>query len=159
MSSCVFPGSFDPVTRGHMDVIARAARLFDQVTVAVMINIHKQGSFAPEERIRLLEKACAKLQNVRIVRWEGLLADYMLKSGEKCLIRGVRGTGEFEAETVSAQVNRMLNPEMETLLLPASDGLGCVSSSMVREIAAFGGDVRSYVPAEVAEEIQERLSK
>ena len=157
MSTCVFPGSFDPVTRGHMDVITRAARLFDQVTVAVMVNVRKAGVLAPEDRVRLLEKACAGILNVRVVRWDGLLADYMRESGERCLIRGVRGTGEFDAEITSAQVNRLLNPDVETLLIPASDGMSAVSSSAVREIAAFGGDIRAFVPECVAEELQERL--
>ncbi len=159
MKTCVFPGSFDPVTRGHLDVIIRASKLFDQVTVAVMVNIHKRGTLTPEERVGLLKKACAELANVTVVQWDGLLADYMRQNGERCLIRGVRGSAEFETETVNAQVNRMLYPEMETLLLPASDGMGCVSSSMVREIAAFGGDIRAYVPENVAEEIQRLLSK
>ena len=159
MNSCVFPGSFDPVTRGHMDIIARAAGLFDRVTVAVMVNIHKQGVLKPEERVDLLRKACAGLPNVRVVRWDGLLADYMRRNGEKCLIRGVRGSVEYESETVNAQINRMLNPEVETLFMPAAEGLGCVSSSAVREIASFGGDISPYVPESVAEEIRNLLSK
>lgn len=159
MNSCVFPGSFDPVTNGHMDIIRRAAKLFDRVTVAVMINIRKQGTLTPETRVELLEKACAGVDHVRIVQWGGLLADYMRENGEKCLIRGVRGVGEFDAEMTSAQANRMLNPEIETLLMPASDGMACLSSSAIREIAAFGGDIRPYVPEAAAEEIQRLLSK
>ena len=159
MSSCVFPGPFDPVTNGHMDIIQRAAKLFDRVTVAVMVNIRKQGTLTPETRVALLEKACAGLERVRIVQWGGLLADYMRESGEKCLIRGVRSVGEFDAEITSAQANRMLNPEVETLLMPAADGMACLSSSAIREIAAFGGNIRPYVPEAAAEEIQGLLSK
>ena len=158
MSSCVFPGSFDPVTRGHMDLIRRAAVIFDQVTVTVMINIHKRGVIAPDKRVELLKKACAGLKNVRVEIWDGLLADYMRKSGERCLVRGVRGLTEFDVETAAAAANRMLLPGLETLFIPASESLSCVSSSAVREVAAFGGEIISFVPEEVAEEIAALLT-
>ncbi len=158
MTECVFPGSFDPVTKGHMDLIRRTAGLFDRVTVTVMVNIHKQGTFSPEERIRLLEKACREYSSVRVERWDGLLADYLKEKGVKCVIRGVRSTGEFEGEIGAAAVNRMLNPEMETLLMPASEEYAGLSSSAVREIAAFGGDVRPFVPDVIAEEIAAALA-
>ena len=158
MSSCVIPGSFDPVTRGHMDLIRRAAQLFDQVTVVVMVNIHKQGTFSPEERVRLLEKACKFEPNVRVDRWDGLLSDYMWEKNERTVIRGVRGVTEYDAENTAAQANRMLNPKMETLLMPAGEGYQWISSSAVREIAAFGGDVREFLPRECAEEILQGLA-
>ncbi len=159
MKSCVIPGSFDPVTRGHTDLFRRAAERFDRVTVVVMVNVRKQGVFPPEERVRLLEKACAGMENVRVERWEGLLSAYMREKGEKTVIRGVRGAAEFDAEYAAAQANRLLNPEMETLMMPSGEGLQCVSSSAVREIAAFGGDPRAFLPAECAEEIMETLEK
>ena len=159
MSSCVFPGSFDPVTLGHMDIIHRAACIFDRVTVALMVNVQKAGSIAPEKRLELLKTACGGLENVQVVFWEGLLAEYMLETGERCVIRGTRNASEFDAENASAAVNRLLNPDVETLLMPSSDKLAHVSSSMVREIAAFGGDIRQFVPVSVADEIQMLLSK
>ena len=159
MSRCVIPGSFDPVTRGHMDLIRRASRLFDRVTVVVMVNIRKQGCFPPEERVRLLEKACGEEPRVRIERWDGLLSEYMRVRGERTVVRGVRTGTEYETENAAARANRVLNPEMETLLMPAGDGEGWISSSAVREIAAFGGDIRAYVPEACAEEIQQGLSK
>ena len=158
MSGCVIPGSFDPVTRGHVDLIRRAAQIFDRVTVVAMVNVNKAGCFAPEERVRMLEQALRGVPNACVDRWDGLLSDYMRVKGEKTVIRGARGVAEFDAEYTAAQANRMLNPEMETLLMPAGDGLQCVSSSAVREIAAFGGDVREFVPAECAEEIIRGLS-
>ena len=158
MSSCVFPGSFDPVTRGHMDLIRRASKMFDRVTVTVMVNIHKRGTLSPEKRADLLRRACAGLPNVRVEIWSGLLADYLQETGEKCVLRGVRSAGEADAELIAASANRMLNPEMETLLMPASDGLACVSSSAVREIAAFGGNILPFVPEEIAEEIASLLA-
>ncbi len=158
MSRCVIPGSFDPVTRGHMDLIRRAAALFDQVTVVVMINVSKRSCFPAADRVRMLEKACRAVKNVRVDHWEGLLSEYMREKGEHAVVRGVRSGAEYDAENTAAQANRMLNPRMETLLLPAGDGLQWVSSSAVREIAAFGGDIRDYVPSECAEEIAAGLS-
>ena len=159
MAGCVIPGSFDPVTRGHMDLIRRAAKLFDRVTVVVMVNVHKQGVFSPEERMSLLAECTAEMPGVRIRRWDGLLAEYMRQNGESIVLRGVRGAVEFDGESLAAAANRKLYPGMETLLMPSADELSCVSSSAVREIAAFGGDIRPFVPKEVAEEIAERLSK
>ena len=107
----------------------------------------------------LLEKACQGIPGVRVDRWEGLLSEYMRTRGERTVIRGVRNGSEYDAETAAAQANRMLNPEMETLLLPAGEGLQWISSSAVREIAAFGGEIREWIPSECAEEIAQRLSK
>ena len=159
MNSCVFPGSFDPVTAGHLDLIRRAASLFGQVTVTVMINVNKKGSIPLEERIRILRKACGGLENVRIDRWDGLLSEYMRKRGEKIVLRGVRNFAEFEQEFNAAQINRSLNGDMETLLLPSDPALSFVSSSAVRELASFGGDIGPYVPENVRKDIEEALSK
>ena len=153
MRTCVFPGSFDPVTRGHMDLIERAAALFDRVTVTVMINRNKQGSFPVSKRKELLEKACTGLDNVTVDLWDGLLVDYLRARGENTVIRGVRNTSDFEAESISAQANRMLFPEMETVILFAGEGKNAISSSAVREIASFGGSVAEFIPEKVADEI------
>ena len=159
MSTCVFPGSFDPVTTGHMDIIHRAAALFDTVHVTVMINVNKKGAVPVNDRIRLLKKACKPFPNVIIDQWDGLLADYMRASGEKILIRGVRSGSEFEHEYTAALLNRRLNGQAETLLMPADPSLSIVSSSAVREIAAFGGDISGLVPEECLKDIQRLLSK
>ena len=111
MSSCVFPGSFDPVTIGHMDVISRASIVFDHVRVTVMINMNKQGRISIADRIRILKKACMRFPNVEVEQWNGLLADYMREHGEKILIRGVRSCTEYEHEYVSALMNRKLNDQ------------------------------------------------
>ncbi len=158
MSGCVIPGSFDPVTRGHTDLIRRAAALFDRVTVVVMVNVRKRGVFTPEERTELLRKACRGMENVRVERWDGLLSEYMRGKGERTVVRGVRSASESDGEIIAAQANRMLNPEMETLLMPAGEGYAWISSSAVKEIAAFGGDIRNFLPPECAEEITGRLS-
>lgn len=159
MNSCVFPGSFDPVTAGHLDLIRRAARLFGRVTVTVMINVNKKGTLPVGERIRILRKACADLENVRIDRWDGLLSEYMRIKGERIVLRGARSFAEFEQEFNSAQINRKLNADMETLLIPSDPALSFVSSSAVRELASFGGDIGPWVPESVRKDIQEALSK
>ncbi|MBR0387356.1 MAG: pantetheine-phosphate adenylyltransferase, partial [Clostridia bacterium] len=122
MSSCVIPGSFDPVTRGHIDLIHRAAVLFEQVTVVVMVNIRKNGTFTPEERVRMLQTACRDEPHVRVEQWNGLLSEYMREKQKTTVIRGVRSGTEYDSEMISAQANRMLNPRMETLLMPATEG-------------------------------------
>ena len=160
MRCCVFPGSFDPPTRGHVDLIRRAAALYDRVTVTVMVNVGKQGTIPWEERVRMLEKACADIPNVRVELWKGLLADYIRKQKKMpAVIRGVRNAAEFEHEAEAAAVNKMLCPGMETVLIPASEGLGMVSSSTVREIAAFGGDYDFLIPAEIQQDIHRFLKK
>ena len=159
MRSCVFPGSFDPVTKGHLDLISRAAAIFDRVTVAVMVNIRKTGAIPVPDRIRMLQKVCAPYVNVRIESWDGLLAEYMKKKKETVIVRGIRNTRELEQELDSAAVNRMLNGRIETVFLPSDPGLTAVSSSAVREIAAFGGDIQAFVPDDLTEEIYGFLSK
>ena len=159
MVSCVFPGSFDPVTRGHLDLIQRASSAFDHVTVAVMYNIHKKGTIPVEKRVELLKKVCSTFQNVSIDRWDGLLADYMRIKKEIIVIRGIRGGMEAEQEILANAANRMLNNQMETLFLPTAPELAGVSSSAVREVYSFGGDISAFVPKEITEEIKILLSK
>ena len=156
----VFPGSFDPPTRGHLDLIRRAAALCGELTVTVMVNIAKKGAVPAEERVRMLEKACRDIPNVKAERWDGLLADYLREKGAGfAVIRGVRNAAEFEQETAAAALNRALCPGLETILIPAGDGLNQVSSSAVREIAAFGGDYSFLVPAEIRQDIDRYLKK
>lgn len=159
MSSCVFPGSFDPPTIGHLDLIARAAGIFDHVTVTLMINIHKTGAISAEDRLALLRKVCTGFENVTVDSWDGLLADYMREKGEHIILRGVRTSAEFENEFSAAAVNRGLNDDAETLFLPSDPQLACVSSSVVREIALFGGEITAYVPESIREDIHRLLSK
>ena len=153
----LYSGSFDPVTRGHMDIIERAARLCGELVVAVLHNPDKRGAFPVQERVRLLEKACVHIANVRVIASGGLLVDCAREQGADCVVRGVRPLGDFESEYQMAQVNRMLGG-VETLLMPTSESLASVSSSMVRQIAAFGGNIDSLVPACIAREIREALT-
>lgn len=158
MKTCVFPGSFDPVTEGHMDLIIRAARMFDRVTAVVMINRSKAGLLSAEERCGLLKKACAGIPNVDIGQWDGLLADYMKEHNETTVLRGIRNTADFSSEYNSAMANKMLNPGMDTVILFAGEGKNAISSSAVREIASFGGDISAFVPESVREEIIEIMN-
>lgn len=159
MSQCVFPGSFDPPTIGHFDLIRRAAAIFDEVVVTVMINRNKKGLIPFEERVAMLKELCRDMPGVTVDTWSGLLAEYMRQRPGSVLIRGVRNEQDFQYEMLSAAVNRQLYPGMETLFFPAGDSVSHVSSSVVKEIAAFGGDYGMFIPAEIKDSIQKWLSK
>ena len=155
---CVYPGSFDPVTKGHMDIITRAAKLFPEVIVAVLINPAKAGSFTVEKRLNMLRKACAHLENVRVDHFDGLLVDYMHKTGANVVVRGLRAVSDFENEFQMAQVNRQMAPDVETLFMTTSPECAYLSSSVVREIARFGGDISDFVPSCILEEVQNTIN-
>lgn len=157
MSTCVFPGSFDPVTVGHLDLIIRASAIFDKVTVVVMINRAKKGLFAVDKRCTLLRKACRNLSNVEVDSWDGLLCDYMKTHHERVVLRGVRNSSDFENEYNTASANKILFPDIETTVLFAGEGKNAVSSSAVREIASFGGDFSGFVPETVYKDIKEYI--
>lgn len=152
---CIYPGSFDPVTNGHLDVIRRAARLFDQVVVAVLHNPAKTGLFSVEKRLDMLRRVCAQMPNVRADSFEGLLADYVRKTDAAVVLRGLRSEADFQSEFPMAQLNRQLLPQAETLFLPADPAHLCLSSSAVREIGRFGGDVTPFVPSCISQEVAE----
>jgi len=154
---CVYPGSFDPVTVGHLDLIERAAALFDEVVVAVLHNPAKKGCFAVEERIALLQKACSHLPNVTFDHFEGLLVDYMHSRGARIVLRGVRGAKDFDSECLMAQLNHQMAPEVETLFMTTDPAYAHISSSAVREIAMFGGDFSPFVPKTIVEDVSRVL--
>ena len=151
---CVYPGSFDPVTVGHLDVIERAARLFDRVIVAVMHNPAKRGCFTVEERTALIRRSAAGMDNVTVDAWDGLLVEYVRKTGACAVVRGLRAVSDFENEMVMAQVNAKLLPGMETVFLMTKPEHGCVSSSVVREAASFGADISAFVPEPIVQDVQ-----
>lgn len=155
---CVYPGSFDPVTNGHLDLIERGAALFDEVIVAVLHNPAKQGRFPVEKRLKMLQKACAHLPNVRFDRFDGLLVEYMRRSGARVVLRGLRAITDFESEFQMAQLNRQMAPEVETLFLMTAPEHAYLSSSAVREIGMFGGDIAPFVPACIAREVAQMLN-
>lgn len=154
----IYPGSFDPLTNGHLDVIARAARLFDEIVVAVAHNEQKHGLFAPEERVVLIEAAIRDLPNVRATHFHGLLVEFAHAEGACALIRGLRAVSDFEFEFQMALMNRRLRPELETVFLMPREEYTYISSRLVREVAGLGGDISAFVPSKVAEALRARLS-
>ena len=157
MRSAICPGSFDPVTHGHLDIIRRAAAMFDQVTVVVMTNSQKVPAFTREERVDFLRRATADLPNVEVDAYGGLLVEYARLKGANVIVKGLRAMSDFEYEFQMALTNRKLMPQAETVFLtPSSDNM-YLSSSMVRQIARFGGDVSSFVPSIILDTVVERL--
>ena len=156
---CVYPGSFDPVTFGHVDLIERAAKLFPQVIVAILQNPSKPGCFPVEQRMAMLKKVCRHLPTVRVECFDGLLVDYLQKADAGVVLRGLRAVTDFEKEFQMAQVNRQIEPKMETLFLMASPQHAYISSSVVREIGSFGGDISTLVPEEILGEVNTRLHR
>ena len=142
------PGSFDPVTNGHVDVIRRAAALYDELVVAVLVNPGKAGLFTVEERIALLRDAVADVPNVTVDSFQGLLVDYCRSKDIPVIVKGLRAVSDFEYELQMAQMNREL-AAVETLFVPTAPQVGHLSSSLVKQIATFGGDVSSLVPKAV----------
>lgn len=157
MRRMLYPGSFDPVTRGHLDIITRASALCDELIVAVLHNPDKRGAIPVKMRVALLESACAHLPNVRVAARGGLTVDCAKEFGADCLVRGVRPLGDFETEFAMAQVNRMIGG-VETLLMTTGTAYAGISSSIVRQIAAFGGDIDSMVPEGLAQAVRAALS-
>ncbi len=156
---CIYPGSFDPLTIGHMDVIRRASKLFDRVVVAVLHNPAKVGCFPVQQRLEMIRKACASMPNVETDAFAGLLADYVAQRGAVAVVRGIRGESDFTGEAVMAQINCRLNPQVETVFLLAKPEHACISSSMVREVASFGGQVADFLPEEVIPYVTAAFSK
>lgn len=155
----MYPGSFDPVTKGHMNIIERAAKLFDEVIVAVMYNPEKQGLFSFEKRVEMLEKACRGMENVRIVSSPGLTAELAKQLGACALIRGVRNQLDLENENDMAHLNGMLAPGLDTVYFPAQLEKSNISSTYVRQLASFHADISPFVPAEVLDDITSAFSE
>ena len=154
MNIAIYPGSFDPITLGHLDIIRRAAACFDKVYVCVMVNCEKkQPMFTPERRLELICHSVAHISNVEVENWSGLLADYVRAKDAHILVKGVRNCADFELENQMARINQGICPGLETLLLPASAEFEHFSSTMVREMIRYHQPLEKYVPAPVAEEL------
>ena len=157
MRRAACPGSFDPVTNGHIDIISRASTLFDEVVVAVGINQAKKRLFTPEERIGMLTEACAGFSNVRIDSFDGLLTDFCREQDAVAIVKGLRAVSDFDYELQMAQMNSSL-ADIETVFVPTSPEYSFLASSLVKEVAMFGGDVSSLVPDHVLRALTERLA-
>ena len=153
MIKAIYPGSFDPVTYGHIDVIRRAARMFDEVTVCVLDNKAKTPLFSVEERVKMLQDVTCGIPNIRVDSYYGLLIDYAQKIGAHVSIRGLRAVTDFEYELQIAQSNHIVNPRVDTLFLTTSLEYAYLSSTIVREIASYGGDISHFVPEQLMERI------
>ncbi|MCM8540234.1 MAG: pantetheine-phosphate adenylyltransferase [Lentisphaeraceae bacterium] len=154
----LYAGSFDPITNGHLDVIHRAANLFDSLTIIIARNSGKSPLFSENERIDMVKQACKGIKNLEVVIYEGLLKDAVDKFDAKCVVRGLRSVSDYEYESQMAMMNRELNPKCETVFFMPSPELSYVSSRMIREIASLNGDVTAFVPDFIAELLKERLS-
>ena len=159
MRITIYPGSFDPVTKGHLDIIERAAALFDKLIVVVLSNPDKNPVFPVDERVSFIEKITENMGNVEVDSFDGLLADYVRIKGAMAIVKGLRAMSDFEYEFQMALTNKKLNPDMETLFLNTSGEYMYLSSSMVKQLASFGGDISGFIPAEIRDDIVKRLRK
>ncbi|KAB2649535.1 MAG: pantetheine-phosphate adenylyltransferase [Verrucomicrobiota bacterium] len=150
MKHCIYPGTFDPITYGHLDVLSRAAKLFDQVTIAIADNAGKEPIFSAKERFDLVKSNVAKFTNVKVVGFKGLLVDLAREQNADAIIRGLRALSDFEFEFNMALMNRHLEPKLETLFVMPNEQFSYTSSSLVKQVAKYGGDVNHFVPPDVA---------
>ena len=161
MKAC-YPGTFDPITKGHLDVIERASKMFDELDVLIMRNVRKQSTFNEEERLHLIEEAVRTLpehDNIHVMIGTGLTVEMARKVGAKSIIRGIRAVSDYEYELQQATGNQVLAPEIETVFIIARPEYSFLSSSIVKEIAYYNGDISSFIPAVILDEIREKLVK
>ena len=156
MIRAIYPGSFDPVTLGHLDIIQRASRNCDELIVGVLNNKSKSPLFTVEERVDMLKQVVTNIPNVKIMSFTGLLVDFAREQHARCIIRGLRAITDFEYELQMAQTNSILNNDIDTLFLTANNDYSYLSSTTVKEIASFGGDIEKFVPKEVGIKIYEK---
>ena len=157
MLRAIYPGSFDPVTFGHLDIMARACNIVDELIIGVLRNKAKMPLFSVEERVKMLEEVTCNLPNVRIIPFEGLLVDFAKELDAKVVIRGLRAITDFEYELQMAQTNQKLQSDIETLFLTTSLDYSYLSSTTVKEVAAFGGDISQFVPEAVADRMKDKM--
>jgi pantetheine-phosphate adenylyltransferase len=154
----VYPGTFDPITFGHIDIVERATKLFDQVIVAVAVNTAKNPVFSLDERVALTREVLARYDNVKVFGFESLLMTFMQEHHANIILRGIRAVSDFDYEFQIAGMNRHLNPEIESLFLMPAENYTYISSSFVREIAKLGGDITHFVPTTILHAMQKKLS-
>lgn len=159
MIRAIYPGSFDPVTFGHLDIIKRSAKLADELIVGVLNNNAKSPLFSVEERVKILEGVIKDLPNVRVVPFEGLLVDFAKKMDATMIVRGLRAITDFEYELQMAQTNQKLSYDLETVFLTTSLQYSYLSSTIVKEVASYGGDISQFVPETIIDKIQEKIKR
>lgn len=159
MQVAIYPGSFDPITLGHLDIIKRASKIFDKVIVAILINSKKESSFTVEERIDFIKRATKDIKNIEIEYFSGLLIDFAIEKNASIIIKGLRAVSDFEYEFQMALTNSKLCPNIETLFMATSTNYSYLSSSIVREVATLGGSLNELVPNELISDIVSKLKK
>ena len=157
MTIAIYPGTFDPITNGHTDLIVRASKLFEKVIIGVAINPGKKPLFSLEERVELAQRSISQLDNVEVCGFEGLLIDVAMEKKASVILRGLRAVSDFEHEFQLASMNRKMQPEIETLFLTPAEQFTYISSSLIREIATLGGDVSDFVSLDVKAALQTKL--
>lgn len=159
MKIAICPGSFDPVTKGHVDILERSSKLFDKVIAVVLVNPSKTPTFTTEERVDLIKRVTAHIPNVEVDSYAGLVADYARIKNAHTLIKGLRAVTDFEYEFQQALINKKLNPELETLFMVTNQEHMYLSSTLVRQIAEFGGDIDMFVPEEIKDILKAKMVK
>jgi pantetheine-phosphate adenylyltransferase len=154
----IYPGSFDPITNGHLDIISRGSRLVDRLVVAVLRNQSKNPLFSVEERLELIREVTRRFSNVEVAAFDGLLADFAAERGASMILRGIRAVSDYELEWQMALMNRRLQPGIETVFLTAGEEFSFISSKLVKEVASLGGSIAGIVPAAVEERLKERFA-
>ncbi|MDC4239112.1 pantetheine-phosphate adenylyltransferase [Clostridium tertium] len=157
MNIAVYPGSFDPITNGHLDIISRGAKIYDKLIVAVLVNMDKKCLFDIKERVELIKKVTKDLDNVEVLSFEGLLVDFARIHNSKVILKGLRTVSDFEYEFQMALMNSKLDPDIETVFMMTSSAYSYVSSSSVKQVAKFGGNIKGLVPEELITEVMDRF--
>ena len=158
LKTAIYPGSFDPITLGHLNIIKRAAVCFDRLIVCVMVNSEKnKGLFTPDERVELIRRVVAKLPNVEVEQSSGLLSDYARQKKACAVVKGLRAVSDYEKEVQMALINRKLNPRLDTMIMPSSAKYTYLSSSVVKEMAYYGADLTDFVPREIIKDVNQRM--
>ena len=157
MKIAIYPGSFDPVTSGHLNIIRRAANIFDRLIVCVMVNGGKQPMFSQEERVDLIRRVTADISNVEVDSSDELLAEYARRKGSCVIVKGLRAGSDFENEFQMAMINRKINPELDTMFLTAEHQYMYMTSSMVKELGRYGADLSNFLPEVIIPDFQERI--
>ena len=159
MSVAIYPGSFDPVTLGHLNIIKRASACFDKLIVCVMVNSNKHGMFTPDERVDLLRRSTKRFPNVEVDFSNELLAAYARRRGARVVVKGLRAVSDYEQEVQMALINRKLNPRLETMFLASSEKYTYLSSTIVKEMARYGADLGEFIPREIVEDVNQRMKE
>lgn len=158
MKTGIYPGSFDPITLGHLDIIERSSKLVDKLIIGVLVNSSKSPLFSNEERVDLIKKATSHIPNVEVVSYNGLLVDFAKERQADILIRGLRAVTDFEYELQLAQINKKLYPQVETIFLATNVNYAYLSSSVVREVAKYGGDIKQFVPETIVQSVYDKYT-